>query len=202
MSRQAPERAHARRMRATALACVALGVTAVCSVSAQQAGDKAAQSADLFRQMATVLEHPRCMNCHTRDLFPHQGDDGHRHSVNVARGPSDHGAAGLHCSTCHQATNQRASGVPGAPDWHLAPLRMAWEGLSVGELCRALSDPKRGGMKPEQLAAHFETSLVAWAWSPGTDAHGRARTPPPLAHDKFIAVTRQWVESGAVCPSR
>ena len=201
MSRQAPDLAHARWLRVTALACFALGVTAVCSISAQQAGDKAAQSANLFRQMATVLEHPRCMNCHMRE-FPHQGDDGHRHSVNVARGPSDRGAAGLHCSTCHQAANQRASGVPGAPDWHLAPLRMAWEGLNVGELCRALSDPQRGGMRPDQLPAHFETSLVAWAWSPGADAHGRARTTPPLAHDKFIEITRQWVDSGAVCPGQ
>ncbi len=26
-----------------------------------------------FRQMAAVLQHPRCMNCHTRTEFPRQG---------------------------------------------------------------------------------------------------------------------------------
>jgi hypothetical protein len=201
MWRLAPELAHPGWMRAAALACVAACVIGGRAASAQQGVDQTGRSVDLFRQMATVLQHPRCMNCHTNAAFPRQGDDRHRHLMNVARGPDDHGAAGLHCSTCHQAANQGASGVPGAADWHLAPLRMAWEGLSVAELCRALFDPKRGGMKPEQLPAHFDTSLVAWAWSPGVDAHGRARTRPPLSHDRFTEITRQWVGSGAICPS-
>jgi hypothetical protein len=168
------------------------------SVMAQQ--PLAPQSAALFNQMATVLQHPRCMNCHTREQFPRQADDQHRHLMNVSRGSDDHGAAGLHCSTCHQAANQVTSGVPGAPDWHLAPLRMAWEGLSVGDLCRALLDPAHGGMMPDQLVAHFNTPLVAWAWSPGADAHGRTRATPPLTHDAFVDITRQWVATGATCP--
>jgi hypothetical protein len=201
MWRRAPEMAHPIWMRATVAVCLAASVIGARAVFAQQGADQRARSVDLFRQMASVLQHSRCMNCHTNAAFPRQGDDRHRHLMNVARGPDDRGPAGLHCSTCHQAANQGASGVPGAADWHLAPLRMAWEGLSVGELCRAISDPKRGGMKPEQLAEHFETSLVAWAWAPGVDAHGRARTSPPLSHDKFIEITRQWVGSGATCPS-
>ena len=52
---------------------------------------------------------------------------------------------GLTCSTCHQEANQEESGVPGAVHWHLAPLRMGWEGLSDGELCRALLDPFKNG---------------------------------------------------------
>lgn len=157
--------------------------------------------AEVFRQMATVLQHPRCMNCHTRETFPRQGDDRHRHALNVSRGPADHGAAGLHCATCHGAANQAASGVPGAPDWHLAPLRMAWEGLSVGELCRALLDPARGGMKPAQFVPHFRTGLVRWAWSPGTDSRGHDRTSPPIGYDQFIALTQEWATNGAACPS-
>ncbi len=157
--------------------------------------------ADAFRRMATVLQHPRCMNCHTREDFPRQGDDRHRHTMNVARGPADHGAPGLHCATCHRAANQAASGVPGAPDWHLAPLRMAWEGLSVGDLCRALTDPARGGMRPDQFAAHVRTGLVRWAWSPGVDRSGRARSEPPLAYEQFMALTQEWVSTGAACPS-
>ena len=140
------------------------------------------------------------MNCHRGEPFPRQGDDEHRHTPDVARGPNDTGVAGLHCSACHQVENQAASGVPGAPDWHLAPVRMAWQGLSAGDLCRALQDPARGAMSPEQLLAHFNTGLVEWAWAPGTDRTGKERTPPPVSRDEFIALTKAWIDAGAVCP--
>ncbi len=157
-------------------------------------------SAQLFEQIYTVLEHPRCMNCHTGEAFPRQGDDAHRHTMNVSRGPADHGAAGLHCSTCHQSVNQAASGVPGADDWSLAPLRMTWQGLSVGQLCRALRDPAKGAMTPEQMLPHFATGLIRWAWAPGTNSHGRARSTPPMSYAQFIDVTKRWIASGAACP--
>ena len=111
--------------------------------------------------------------------------------MNVSRGPDGHGAPTLQCSTCHQAANQPASGVPGAPDWHLAPIRMAWEGLSPGELCRALLDPQRGGMRPDKLVAHLNTGLVRWAFAPGTNARGVPRSTPPLSHEEFV---RHWLE--------
>lgn len=159
-----------------------------------------AHSAALFEQMAPVLQHPRCMNCHTNTGFPRQGDDRHRHTMNVSRGANDHGARGLHCNTCHQGTNQPASGVPGAPDWHLAPQRMAWEGLTIPELCHALLDPQRGGLKPEQLVAHLNTGLVRWAWSPGVNAQGQPRSTPPMSHRRFVEIASQWVATGATCP--
>lgn len=162
--------------------------------------DENAESAKLFMQMASVLQSPRCLNCHTNGDYPRQGDDRHRHTMNVVRGPRDHGAAGLQCNVCHQSTNQEASGVPGAPDWHIAPIEMGWEGLSVGELCRSLSDPARGGMEPAQLVEHFHTHFVRWAWAPGADAHGRPRSRPSIPYDDFIALTEQWVASGARCP--
>jgi hypothetical protein len=157
-------------------------------------------SATLFHQMMPVLQHPRCLNCHPSTAFPRQGDDRHRHTMNVMRGPADHGSVGLSCSTCHQSSNQIASGVPGAPDWHLAPVRMAWEGLTESELCRALLDPKRGGLQPSQLVAHLNTGLVRWAWMPGTDSHGQPRSTPPLPHRQFVELARQWVATGAACP--
>ena len=120
--------------------------------------------------------------------------------MNISRGPDDHGAPALQCKTCHQAANQPASGVPGAPDWHLAPLRMAWEGLSPGELCRALLDPQRGGMPPEKLVAHLNTALVRWAWAPGSNAQGAPRSTPPLSHEAFVEVAQQWLASGSECP--
>jgi len=184
---------------ATIVALVALGTVAMGIATAQDA-DHRTQSQNLFLQMAAVFQSPRCINCHPRSDYPAQGDDRHRHLFNVSRGPDDHGAPGLHCTTCHQSENQAASGVPGAPDWHLAPLRMAWDGYSPGELCRALLDPKRGGMKPEQFVDHFNTVFVVWAWAPGTDFHGVPRTVPPISHEQFIAITKQWVATGAACP--
>ena len=105
----------------------------------------------LFLRLATVFQDRRCLNCHTATDFPRQGDDGHRHIMLVRRGPEDKGAGGLPCGTCHRSSNSQA-GVPGADDWHLAPLRMSWEGLTVGEICRSLFDPARGGMTPTALS--------------------------------------------------
>ena len=183
------------------------GLALAVSVSGAAAGTLAgaaaspprASSATYFEQMATVLQHPRCMNCHTNGDFPRQADDRHRHAMNVARGPHDHGAASLPCASCHQEANS-ASGVPGVAGWRLAPLRMGWEGLSAPQLCRALRDPRKGAMAPHQLVAHFRTPLVRWSWSPGADLSGRPRTTPPLSHDAFIRITKLWVASGAKCP--
>jgi hypothetical protein len=113
--------------------------------------DQAALARQAFVELADVLKHPRCINCHTSEDFPRQGDDRHRHTFNVTRGVDDRGAVAMRCGTCHQSANQMASGVPGAQGWRLAPLRMAWEGLSTGDLCRALLDPQRGGMTPAKF---------------------------------------------------
>lgn len=162
---------------------------------------RAAASRAYFMRAATVLQHPRCMNCHTAQNFPRQGEDGHPHIMQVRRGPSDSGTAALPCSTCHQKSNS-ASGVPGVEAWHLPPLRMAWEGLTIGEICRSLTDPAKGGMTPGRLIEHMATDhLVAWAWQPGPDLTGKPRSTPPLSHAEFVEVVGQWVETGAVCPS-
>jgi hypothetical protein len=185
---------------AAAIAGIVIVMAWIAFLQTSAALDRQEEGREKFRQIATVLRHPRCMNCHTRAEFPRQGDDRHRHTMNVMRGPADRGAPGLHCSTCHRAVNQWASGVPGAPDWHLAPLRMAWEDLSAGDLCHALLDPARGGMKPADFIAHFETGLVRWAWSPGVRQGGGLRDSPPVPYDRFMALTREWIDLGAPCP--
>src|SRR5687767_9046436 len=78
----------------------------------------------------SVLTHPRCLNCHTATNYPQQGDERRRHFANVVRGPEGHGVAGLNCVGCHQESNADATGVPGAPGWHLAPLSMQWQDTS------------------------------------------------------------------------
>ena len=111
-------------------------ILAVMAADAQNPrGDNSANGA-LFMPVARVLQHPRCMNCHTRADYPRQGDDQHRHSLNIRRGDG-HGAAAMRCTSCHGRANNTASGVPGADeDWHLAPLSMGWEGLGVAEPTR------------------------------------------------------------------
>lgn len=158
------------------------------------------RSVAAFSRMALVLQSPRCMNCHTRTGFPRQGDDRHRHIMTVVRGPADHGAASLQCQACHRDANSSATGVPGAPDWHLAPLSMAWEGLNVGELCRLMFDPNRGMLGPNEFIPHLETDLVQWAWSPGTNLDGKPRQPPPIPRDEFIDLAKEWISEGASCP--
>jgi hypothetical protein len=185
-----------------------LVVTAVVAAPAEQqaAGhdvSSAAESAAAFVRISAVFRHPRCSNCHTVTDFPRQGDDRHRHAVNVRRGPDGHGVAAQHCRTCHQRANQVASGVPGADeDWHLAPLSMGWEGLSDSELCRHLLDPTRnGGRSGQKVLDHLGTNLVRWAWSPGVGRSGEARSMPPLDYDSFIREANRWIDSGAACPA-
>jgi hypothetical protein len=133
--------------------------------------------------------------------FPRQRDDRLRHSTLVKRGAADHGAAALPCRARHQSTNT-PTGVPGAQDWHLAPLEMAWEGLTAGEICRLIFDPARCGFTTERLLTHLGSdNLVLWAWSAGVDLNGKSRRPPPMFHDDFMKLVREWIAAGAACPA-
>ncbi len=179
------------------------GLASVLAVAGAASGAGTREtSLAAFAVMDQVLTGPRCQNCHTLTGFPRQGDDRHPHRFNVMRGDSGHGAKGLPCSTCHGRANNPSSGVPGADeDWHLAPLSMGWEGLSPALRCAHLKDPRRnGGRSGAALIDHLQTPLVTWAWSPGADAHGVARTLPPVSHAEFMQAAKTWVATGAVCP--
>ncbi len=172
-----------------------------CSFPLPAISDEA-NSAELFAKIAPVFQSPRCMNCHTVTTFPKQGNDRHRHSMNVARGRDGHGVVGLTCSACHQRENQLASGVPGADeDWRLAPLSMGWENLSVGDLCRRLLDPSRnGGRTGAGVVDHLSTNLVRWAWAPGSSIASGPRTVPPLEYEDFVHAADEWIKTGSRCP--
>lgn len=155
-----------------------------------------------------VLISPRCLDCHTAGDYPQQGDERRRHFANVVRGRDGHGVPGLTCAGCHQRHNADATGVPGAPGWHLAPLSMRWQDerdqpLSSGEVCRAVTDRagNHGLDGSALLRHHAEDSLVRWAWQPGRRPGGARRTLPPLSHDQFVAATRTWVTAGTPCPT-
>jgi hypothetical protein len=167
------------------------------------ADDRAASLAH-FAAVASVLEHARCMNCHPQGDTPRWGEAGafRDHPFYVTRGPDDHGAVGLSCSTCHGPDNYDRVGVPGNPRWALAPRKMGWVGLSRGELCRRILDPEANGHRSlRALVTHMlEDKLVRWAWEPGVRPDGTPRERPPLTQPEFAAAVNAWADTGAHCP--
>lgn len=153
-----------------------------------------------FNTMMDVLTHQRCINCHPNDNVPKQGKDQHPHRFGITRVNSMNAT---NCNTCHQASNNDYSGVPGAPEWSLAPDKMRWEGLSRIEIARSMMNPENnGGRTPEDVMHHLtEHELVLWAWEPGIDAEGNPREKPPVPVDEYIAAVKKWIELGAVIPA-
>ncbi len=159
--------------------------------------DTQTRSVALFQEAGKVLTHPRCVNCHPRGDQPTQTDAMRPHQPIVVRGADGHGVPALQCSTCHHNTNFDPARVPGDPQWHLAPREMAWQGFSVGEICRQIKDPARNGGKDLAAIVHHsaEDHLVGWGWNPGA-----GRTPAPGTQAEFGALMKAWVDTGAYCP--
>ena len=165
--------------------------------------DQAERSRALFNEIAKVVTHPRCMNCHPAGNHPLQGDDRHEHLPPVPRGDAGLGVAGLNCATCHTEKNFTLVGaatyksIPGHPRWQLAPIEMAWEGKSVNQICQQLKDPARnGGRTLALLHEHFaKDDLVAWGWAPG-----EGREPAPGSQQQLGELAQAWIDSGAQCP--
>jgi hypothetical protein len=159
--------------------------------------DETARSVALFTEAAKVLTHPRCINCHPAGDSPLQGEDGHLHQPPVERGRGGLGAVAMECSTCHLSSNFDPGRVPGAPAWHLAPAKMAWQGLSLGELCAQIKDPARNGNRDlDELLEHMaKDDLVAWGWQPGA-----GRESAPGDQESLAELIAAWIDTGAACP--
>lgn len=164
--------------------------------------DKTERSVALFNEMAKVITHPRCMNCHPADNIPRQGDERRIHRPLLVRGgEASFGPAGLHCNSCHGAENVAVPGqgrdIPGHEPWQLAPASMAWIGLSVPEICAELKDPARNGNRSlADIHKHNSTDgLVGWGWHPG-----KGREPAPGTQEIFGDLTQAWIDTGAACP--
>ncbi|MFK7999286.1 MAG: hypothetical protein AB8H86_06795 [Polyangiales bacterium] len=155
-----------------------------------------------FHAMMDVLVSPRCINCHPNDGVPKQRDEARPHLFGVQRGEANVGVPALHCVTCHQDENNDDSGVPGAPEWSLAPHAMAWEGLDRYAIARSmLSRANNGNRGLEEVRHHLtEHALVLWAWTPGVDAEGEARLPPPVPLDEYRRAVNRWFAAGAQIP--
>lgn len=158
---------------------------------------KSTNSAALFADIARVLTHPRCVNCHPADDRPRQGDDHAVHDPPVERGPNDRGVVGMQCGTCHQDNNVELARIPGAEGWKLAPASMAWLGKTPSEICAQISDPARnGGRTLAQVHEHLARDhLVAWGWAPGAN-----RQPAPGSQAELATKFQAWIDSGAECP--
>ena len=161
------------------------------------------RSRALFTEAAKVIMNPRCINCHPATDRPRQGNDQHIHMPPVTRGDSGGGVAGNTCGACHRERNftlmEKASykSIPGHPRWGLAPIEMAWEGKSMGQICAQLKDPRRnGGRDLTLLQEHLaKDDLIAWGWNPGV-----GRAPAPGTQAQLGELIKAWIDTGAQCP--
>jgi hypothetical protein len=187
----------------------AIGGTSLVFAAAVSAQDAPSRSDGVaaWHEVEAVITHPRCINCHTVTDYPRQGDERRRHDFHVLRGHEGKGAPAALCAACHGASNNPVSGVPGAANWHLAPLSMAWEqapgrAMDSRRLCEVIKNrAKNGNRSPAQMIEHHaEEPLVLWAWQPGTRSDGTGRAVPPTSHERFVDATRTWAAAGAPCP--
>jgi hypothetical protein len=152
----------------------------------------------LFEEAGKVITSPRCMNCHPAGDRPSQTDGMRPHQPLVVRGPHGIGeVGGTSCATCHHNANFDAAGVPGHPKWSVAPLEMAWQGKTLGQICVQIKDRTRNGDKDMAALVHHmaEDDLVGWGWHPGA-----GRTPAPGTQKQFGELIKAWVDAGAACP--
>jgi hypothetical protein len=157
---------------------------------------------DAFRDVAAVLQGPRCLGCHIPGDAPLQVDATRTHAMSVKRGADGRGTPSQRCKNCHQDTNaELAHAPPGALDWRLPPpsMRMAWLGLDASSLCRTLKDPAtNGGRDLAALEEHVRSdAIVMWGWNPGP-----GRSPPSISHAAFVERFVAWRAAGAPCAPR
>ena len=163
--------------------------------------NKTERSRAIFGEIGKLVTHPRCMNCHPAGDHPLQGDDQHEHMPPVWRGETGHLAT--NCSGCHTERNvtlhEAASykSIPGNPRWDVAPLSMAWQNKSLGEICRQLKDVNlNGGRDLALLQEHVaKDELVAHGWEPG-----EGRVPAPGNQETAGRLVQAWIDAGAECP--
>lgn len=175
-------------------------VATTAIVLAQPSADKVDIGKRAFVDVVKVLQSPRCMNCHPSGDRPLQTDRSLPHAQNISRGTV---AAGVPCSTCHQARNSETVGVPAGPpgalNWSMPPAEtpMVFQGKTATQICEQMKDPAQNhGKSLAQLLEHATSDpIVLWGWSPG----GK-RTVPPLSHDNFVAAFAAWVAADGACP--
>jgi hypothetical protein len=179
---------------ATAMTMSACGHPAPATNSGTGTGSPTqAQGLVAFETVRSVLQHPRCQNCHPKDDVPLQGDDSHPHPQNVQRGPDGRGMVGERCTTCHGPSNL------GAPTGWRMPTpeeHLTFVGVAPRALCEQVKDPARnGGKDAHALREHIDDPLVTWGWNPGN-----GRTAIPVPREAFVTAWTTWMAAGFPCP--
>jgi hypothetical protein len=178
-----------------------IGIAAVTAAFSTAAGEPSStdpeRSRAAFREVARILQSPRCMNCHPDGDAPLQLDNGRIHRMKIRR---DIDRLGLRCESCHPTSNLAGAHMPpGAPGWAMPPSRtpMVFQNRTPAQLCQNLKDPATNGNRTlSDLLRHVrDEHLVLWAWSPG-----EGRTPPAMSHEAFVSKFAEWIDTGAVCP--
>ena len=165
--------------------------------------NKSVAALQAFEMVRSVLQHPRCQNCHISGDAPLQGDEGRQHGLYIVRGPKGHGAAAMECSVCHQTQNLPSTYgkhlPPGAPNWHLPPpgTKMVFKDLSPRALCLSIKNRREtGGKNLSAMLEHMrDDQLVAWGWEPGEQ-----RSIPSISRTETVAAFKTWTDAGAPCP--
>ena len=87
--------------------------------------------------------------------------------------------------------------IPGHPRWGLAPLSMAWQGKSLGEICRQIKDKERNGGRDLALLQEHAPKTTSWH---GAGSPAKAVNPHPAVRRKPGQLTQAWIDTGAECP--
>jgi hypothetical protein len=119
--------------------------------------------------------------------------------------PMGDGVPGATCQGCHLSRTvdlfpgavASYNSILGHPRWELAPLEMAWQGKSIGEICRQLKDETRNGGRDLAIVHEHvgKDDLVAYGWQPG-----KGRIPAPGTQQLAGELVQMWIDTGAECP--
>jgi hypothetical protein len=183
---------------------VLAAIATTLSSAALAQADNSGRASQAFEVVRSVLQHPRCQNCHIPGDAPLQYDAGIPHAMNVQRGPVGLGATAMECSVCHGEANLPVSYgnnvPPGAPHWRLPPpqTKMVFINLTPAQLCATIKDKARtGGKDLQAMYVHNrDDALVGWGWNPGL-----GRNPVPIPRAQFAAAFKEWMDLGAPCPA-
>jgi hypothetical protein len=157
--------------------------------------DSKARSAALFAEAGKVLQHPRCLNCHPKGDSPTQRNDMTLHRPLVVRGAHGWGAGNaMTCVACHSWLSRPTGGSFDDIRWRVAPASMAWQGLTLPQICAQLKD-RRGKSDTTKMLQHSaEDKVVGMVWKFGPAS-------PPGTQKGFGELMKAWVATGSHCPS-
>ena len=166
--------------------------------------DKAERSRALFNEIAKVVTHPRCMNCHPAGNHPLQGDDRHEHLPPVPRGEAGLGVAGLNCATCHTERNFTLVGAA-RPTRAFRAIRAGasrrskWPGKASRSARSASSSRTRRATADARSRCCTSISRTT-TWSRGAGSRAKGASRRRADQKQLGALAQAWIESGAQCP--